>query len=83
MNRQAIRRARKNRAGQRAPRKVAAMRASGRRRPASQEALWAACIAENPGIIGDIVDFIAGARTRLIESQPLEPGVPTRRRKAS
>jgi hypothetical protein len=54
--------------------------APSRREPAdapegrSQEELWAARIAEQPGLISDIVNFIATARTRLVESPPVAPG---------
>jgi hypothetical protein len=39
----------------------------------SQEELWAASIAEQPELIGDIVKFIAAARQELIESPPVAP----------
>jgi hypothetical protein len=48
------------------------------RRPASdaerqQEQLWADCIAKDPEILTDIVNFIETARTRIIESPPVAP----------
>jgi len=39
----------------------------------SQEELWAACLAERPELIADIVNFIAEARTRVVESPPVAP----------
>jgi hypothetical protein len=42
----------------------------------SQEELWAACIAEQPGIIDDIVKLISDARVKLTESPPLSPDTP-------
>ena len=39
----------------------------------SQEQLWADCLAEQPDIIGDIMSFIAAARTQLVESPPVAP----------
>jgi len=39
----------------------------------SQEELWAACIADEPALIGDIVKFITAARERIIESPPVAP----------
>ena len=48
------------------------------RRPESdaerhQEQLWADCIAKDPDILSDIVKFIEGAHTRLVESPPVAP----------
>lgn len=42
--------------------------------PRSQEELWAARLAEEPELIGDIVNFIAAAREELIDSPPVAPG---------
>ncbi len=39
----------------------------------NQEQLWAACIAEQPEIISDIVHVVEAARTRLVESPPVAP----------
>jgi len=39
----------------------------------SQEELWAACLADQPELIADIVNFIAEARTRIVESPPVAP----------
>ena len=38
-----------------------------------QEQLWADCIAKDPDILSDIVNFIESARTRLVESPPVAP----------
>jgi hypothetical protein len=53
-------------------------RAAEVRRPASdaerqQEQLWADCIAKDPEILSDIVNFIETERTRIIESPPVAP----------
>jgi hypothetical protein len=39
----------------------------------SQEELWAACLADQPELITDIVNFIAQAHTRIVESPPVAP----------
>ena len=39
----------------------------------TQERLWAACLAENPAIMSEIVTFIQHARIRLMESRPPPP----------
>jgi hypothetical protein len=39
----------------------------------SPEQLWAACLAEQPGLIADIVTFIESGRARLMVSPPLRP----------
>jgi hypothetical protein len=39
----------------------------------TQERLWAACLAEHPAIMSDIVTFIQGARIRLMQSPPRSP----------
>jgi hypothetical protein len=36
----------------------------------TQERLWAACLAEHPAIMSDIVTFIQAARIRLMDSPP-------------
>lgn len=38
-----------------------------------QEQLWADCIAKDPEILSDIVNFIETERTRIIESPPVAP----------
>jgi hypothetical protein len=43
-----------------------------------QEQLWADCIAKDPDILSDIVNFIEGARTRLVESPPVAPSDDTK-----
>jgi len=53
-------------------------RAAEVRRPESdaerqQEQLWADCIAKDPEILSDIVNFIETERTRIIESPPVAP----------
>ena len=53
------------------------------RRPGSdaerrQEQLWADCIAKDPDILSDIVKFIEGAHTRLVESPPVAPNDDTK-----
>jgi hypothetical protein len=39
----------------------------------SQEELWSACIADEPELLTDIVNFIASARARIIESPSVVP----------
>jgi hypothetical protein len=48
-----------------------------------QERLWAACLAEHPAIMSDIVTFIQGARIRLTQSPPLSPAGTMRSDRAS
>ena len=49
----------------------------------TQERLWAACLAEHPAIMSDIMTFIQGARIRLMESAPLSPAGTMRSDRAS
>jgi hypothetical protein len=49
----------------------------------TQERLWAACLAEHPAIISNIVTFIQGARVRLMDSPQLSPDATTRSDRAS
>lgn len=43
-----------------------------------QEQLWADCIAKDPDILSDIVNFIESERTRLVESPPVAPSDDTK-----